>query len=293
MLCLATTATAQQADAFPYPTLPDSLHTPESRAMFLLEHYWDNVCFADTTIIHRPELSEQGFVNFIDLLPRVAPATAATGLRAFADRLYSTTPLPTAEAVRSYFAELADRYLADEASPMRNDLLYAQFLDVMAANKFADAAVRTRNEFMARNVRKNLPGSAAADFEYIDRQGVPHRLCEFQSTFTLLYFYDPDCHHCHDVAQQLIGIPQLVADGGSVRVLAICPYGNDGTWQSKRLGFPEAWTDGYSPDGDIATNDIYYFKSMPSIYLLDANKNVLLKNPDITVLKDFISRQKP
>lgn len=292
LLCLATTTVrAQQTDAFPYPALPDSLHTPESRARFLLEHYWDNVCFADTNIIHRPELSEQGFVNFIDLLPRISPATTAIGLRAFADHLYPARQQDAAETVRSYFCDLADHYLADEDSPMRNDVLYAQFLDVMAANKFADAAARSRNEFMARNLRKNLPGTTAADFEYVDRQGTKHRLSEFRATLTLLYFYDPDCSHCHETARQLMNIPQLTA-GDSIRVLAIYPYEDTDRWQDTANIFPPQWTDGYSPGGHIATNDTYYFKSMPSMYLLDAEKHVLLKNPNISVLKSFISQQK-
>ncbi|MDY4644384.1 DUF5106 domain-containing protein, partial [Prevotella sp.] len=71
-----TNAMAQQADNFPYPTVPDTLRTAETRALYVMEHYWDRFNFADTTLIHRPETTEQGFANFIDLLPRVAPSTA-------------------------------------------------------------------------------------------------------------------------------------------------------------------------------------------------------------------------
>ncbi|MCI7371170.1 DUF5106 domain-containing protein, partial [Prevotella sp.] len=157
-----TNATAQQADNFPYPTVPDTLRTAETRALYVMEHYWDRFNFADTTLMHRPETTEQGFANFIDLLPRVAPSTATLGIKALADHLYNIKTgkeddSKTPELIRDYFATLTEKYLGDSESPLHNDLLYAQFLDVMSANKFASMAERTRNEYMARNLKKNLP----------------------------------------------------------------------------------------------------------------------------------------
>lgn len=280
MLCASLTAAqAQQTHGFPYPAVPDTLRTPDTRAAWLVRHYWDGFNFADTAFLARPEEAEQGFVNFIDLLPRVRQTVAADGLRQFADNIYKGG----AASVREYFATLADSYLGDETSAMHDDVLYAQFLDVMGANKFASIAERTRNEYMARNLRKNLPGSKAADFDYTDRQGRRHSLHDFKARYTLLYFYDPDCRHCRQTLERLRDIPQLTL-GTYVRVLAIYPYGYDDRWAAADTHFPAEWTDGYSTGGDIHTHDIYYIKSMPSIYLLDNEKTVILKNPDLSVL---------
>ena len=120
-------AGAQQTDGFPYPSVPDTLRTPETRAMYVMEHYWDRFDFADTTLVNRPEITEQGFANFLDLLPRVKPATAATGLTALATHLYNIkADEKTAELMHNYFEEIADKYLGDAESPLHNDLLYAQ-----------------------------------------------------------------------------------------------------------------------------------------------------------------------
>ena len=246
MLVATTIATlaghAQQTDAFPYPSVPDTLRTPESRATYVMAHYWDRFDFADTTLAHRPEITEQGFANFIDLLPRVAPATAAMGIKAFVDHLYGMSG-KTCDTMREYFANITDKYLGDSGSPLHNDLLYAQFLDVMAANKYAGIAERTRNGYMARNLRKNLPGTVAADFTYVDRKGAQHHMHDFNAKYTLLYFYDPDCNHCHDTANQLRMLPSLSANS-PCRVLAVYAYDDVERWKSAANGFPAAWTDG-------------------------------------------------
>lgn len=282
-------AAAQQTDAFPYPNVPDSLRTPDTRATYVMRHYWDRFDFADTTLMHRPEITEQGFANFADLLPRINPATAAMGIASFADRLYSGGNGEAANAMRDYFADLIEKYLGDSESPLHNDLLYAQFLDVMSANKFASVAERTRNEYMARNLRKNLPGSTAADFEYIDRQGAKHRMHDFKAPYTILYFYDPDCDHCHEVASEMARIP-AIANGNNFRVLAVYAYDDEERWRKAQNGFPASWTDGLNPDGKITAEDIYYIKSVPSVYLLDSNKKVLLKNPTTELLREAVEK---
>lgn len=294
LVCLKASAALAQSplEKFPYPVVPDSLRTPATRAVYVMQHYWDRFDFNDTTLIHRPQLTEQGFANFVDLLPRVEPATAALGIKAFVDHIYMVgkngEPGKANERMHDYFAELTDKYLGDSDSPLHNDLLYAQFLDVMSANKYASVAERTRNEFMARNLRKNLPGSVAADFEYVDRDGIMHRMHDFRAEYTLLYFYDPDCSHCHKVADELKGMEQI-AEGSKIRVLAIYAYDDSERWKETKTGFPTSWTDGRNPEGKISNDDIYYFKSMPSIYLLDKEKRVLLKNPSTELLHKTLS----
>ena len=284
LLAICTVRAAGQA--FVYPSVPDTLRTPDTRAAWLMRHYWDRFSFADTAFLASPADVEQAFVNYIDLAQRVSSAVAADGMRLFVERMYNDGT----ECVREYFATLADSYLGGDASPVRDDLLYAQYLDIAAASKFASIAERTRNEYMARNLRRNLPGTVAADFEYDDRQGHRHRMHDFAAPKTLLYFYDPDCSHCRDMLGSLLGIPAL-AEGGSVRVLAIYPYGYDDRWAASAPPFPPSWTDGCSAGGDVSARDIYYIKSMPSLYLLDADKRVLLKNPTIGVLHDVLGRE--
>lgn len=54
---------------------------PEQQADFLVKHYWDNVNFADTNYIHHPEVTEQAWADYCDILNHVPLETAQEAMR--------------------------------------------------------------------------------------------------------------------------------------------------------------------------------------------------------------------
>ena len=70
--------------------IPDTLTTPASRNKWLVQHYWDKFDFADTTFLAHAETTEQGYVYFLGLLPRVSKASAAEGIRVLVDYIYKS-----------------------------------------------------------------------------------------------------------------------------------------------------------------------------------------------------------
>ena len=92
LFLMNTLAMNAQERSFVYPIIPDSLQTIEERANFLCEHYWDNFDFKDTLQLNDPNLAEQGFVNFIDLLPRLPQELAKQSIAAFASHAFATPP---------------------------------------------------------------------------------------------------------------------------------------------------------------------------------------------------------
>ena len=54
----------EETKTFRLPDVPDTLTAPEDRAAYLSLHYWDHFDFADTSLISRPEITEQAFVDF-------------------------------------------------------------------------------------------------------------------------------------------------------------------------------------------------------------------------------------
>ena len=47
----------EQKKGFQLPEVPIMLNTPEQRAVYVAEHYWDHFDFADTAYIHLPKNS--------------------------------------------------------------------------------------------------------------------------------------------------------------------------------------------------------------------------------------------
>ena len=50
----------QQRVQFPFPEIPATLTEPEARKAWLLIHYWEQLDFADTTLVNNRDVTEQG-----------------------------------------------------------------------------------------------------------------------------------------------------------------------------------------------------------------------------------------
>lgn len=290
-LVLVTTTRAQSVSepTFPYPTIPEQLQTPEERGAYLARHYWDNFNFRDTTLIHQPELTEQGFANFLDLLPRLDSLAAVEGADVFCKQAFSTA---VPRNVRSYFAELTEHYLYDANSPMLSEELYRIFLHRFAmADGLAD--LRERYQFQLECVEKNRPGTVATDFEYIDRAGHRSSLHETAtSDLLLVYFNDPDCERCHAVTEALAA-DSLFSSNPRLKVLAVYPDADTELWRREPQHFPVSWIDAYSPEGDITTRLLYVIRATPTLYLLDRDHRVLLKDPPLELLQYVLANNIP
>ena len=116
VFALSAVVNSLGSEVFPLPSVPDSLVTAESRANYLALHYWDNIDFNDPTIIGNEDISEQGFSNFISIMPYVTQKEVA-----FAEFISKISLKPD---VQDYFMAVAKKYLAESQSPVFNDELY-------------------------------------------------------------------------------------------------------------------------------------------------------------------------
>ena len=107
------------------------IHAPPytSHAEHLVRHYWDNMDFTDTTYINLPNVTEQAWVDFIDILKIVPDTTAIAAIK----QMYKMADQK--KVVFFYYTDLAEKYLYDPNSPMRNEEFYIPVLDAMLESK--------------------------------------------------------------------------------------------------------------------------------------------------------------
>lgn len=285
LLTLATIATQAQMLAFPYPEIPTTLNTIDERGAYLLQHYWDNYNFADTTLIHIPEITEQGFANYIDLLPRFQ-SDMQPSIDIFAQKAYGQEAAPK---VAYNFETITEHYLSDPNSPMRNEELYILFLQAQVKAMQHIGHDASRPASLLANALKNRPGHKAADFAYTTRSGQHATLWTTQAPKLLLIFYDPDCSHCSEILKELSSDATLNSQiaNGQITVLAIYTEGNRQLWHNTASNMPQNWTVGID-ESNIVDQQIYDIPAMPVLYLLDNNKTVLMKDPTSTVLLSLL-----
>lgn len=142
------------------PAIPTMMTAPEQRADFLVKHYWDNVNFTDTNYIHHPEVTEQAWADYCDILNHVPLETAQEAMRKTIERTNVD------KKVFTYITDLADKYLYDPNSPMRNEEFYIPVLDAMLDSPLLEEIEKVRPKARRKLAQKNRIGTKALNFNY-------------------------------------------------------------------------------------------------------------------------------
>jgi hypothetical protein len=278
--------TGEKDHTFVLPALPETLTDPPARANYLVTHYWDHFDFSDTVLIHLPAVSEQAFVDYIDVLPYSDKAVAIQSIQ---------TTLASAEKEKTgkmyaYFLGLADKYLYDSNSPFHNDEFYIPVAEYILSDKRTAKMEKVRPSYRLSLMKKNKTGEIAADFAYTLPSGKINHLYDIKTNYTILLFYDPECHLCEELitSLKLSSIIQSIHRKGELEVLAVYPGDEGAAWKKRGKTIPENWINGQNTS--IKKDELYDLKTIPTLYLLDKDKKVLLKDINFNTLEKWIEK---
>lgn len=282
----------QQQTLFPFPTIPSTQTEPEVRKAYLLTHYWDKFDFADTTLVNNRDVTEQGFVNFIALL---LDGTTSEELTHESLKNWCTGFVGKDHA-RQVLTQMADDYLFNPNSPYYNETLYGMYLETFLDVLPQTDAMRSSYQFRLELLRRNNVGDKATDFTYYLPDGTHRTLTAtpVKNNRLLLVFYDPECESCHEVLQQMVADKALAetVQAGKMSVLAVYTEGNDEAWRKALPDMPEGWMVGTDREA-VKMGALYDLKAMPSLYLLDGQKRVILKDATYETVRRTVMQQEP
>lgn len=266
------------------PAIPAMMTAPEQRADFLAKHYWDNVNFADTNYIHHPEVTEQAWADYCDLLNHVPLETARQAMRNVIDRTNIE------KKVFTYITDLADKYLYDPNSPMRNEEFYISVLEAMIASPILDETEKIRPQARLKLAQKNRIGTKALNFTYTLASGAQGSLYQLKTDYLLLFINNPGCQACTETIEGLKNAPiinQLLKEKKLI-LLSIYPDEELDEWKKHLNEFPNEWINGYDKKFTIKEEQIYDLKAIPTLYLLDKEKTVLLKDATAPAIEAYL-----
>ena len=261
---------------FRLPEVPSILHSPEARAQFISEHYWDNFDFADTAYIHLPDITQQAIVNFMDLMQRVPQNIAEKSISNLYDK---ASPHP---AMLGHFWETMSRYWNDATSPLKNEGMFIVLCRQIEQHPQVDEALKQRAAYACRLAEKNRVGHLATDFVYTLASGKQGRLYRIKADYILLFLYNPDCDICTDIKNRMkqSSVLNEMLHNGTLKILTIYPDDDIALWQNRIAELSEKWINAYDKEQILSRDLLYDLSSMPSFYLLDKEKRVLLKDAD-------------
>lgn len=265
---------------FQLPEVPTMLQSVEERLNYVVEHYWDNFDFQDTAYIHLPEVTEQAIANYVDLLGRTTLDIASSALQ---NTLKSAMREPM---MLKYLNSQLRRYMTDPNSPIRNEELYEPAAQFLSTATSIDETIRIKATRDLKLIKLNRRGSIANNFSYRLPNGKVQALHQILSPMTLLLFFDPDCHTCSEVIEELKASPIL--NQANLQIVAIYPEGDADIWRDYLPKLPQNWINGHDYTLTVLNRELYNLNAMPTLYLLDAEKRVLVKDGTIREIEYYL-----
>lgn len=278
----------QSTYEYKLPEVPLLLTDSAEISKYIALHYWDNYDFNDTTLIHRSSNCEELFVNFIGLLQKEPIDIASRSIKTMMQKAQTNS------TVFSCFMTLSERYLYNPTSPVRNDEFYIPALEVIVSSKLIDESHKIRPLYQLKMARKNRVGTKATDLNFILPQGKSQRIYEINSMFTLLYFYNPDCHTCREILLKMENSAMLtkLTANKTLKIVAIDTNGDNEEWLKYKTLIPDSWINGWDKSQEINSGNKYDLKASPTFYLLDKNKIIVLKDAQIELIINYLGNIK-
>ena len=294
---------AEQFQALPFPDvkIPAMMTGSADVAEYISMHYWDGLTDpsrdypCDSLYVSgvKKEDVEQKFADWNAVLGVLPLSIADKAVNALYEKAAACERKDTSSNVFDTFVMLAEKYFYDPNSPVRNEDHYHAFVRNLASFEGFDEAVRGKYAYQARMTALNREGTVAADFRFADRNGRIHSLHGINAPMTLLFFSNPGCDACMEIIKVLSGhegIASMIADG-RLAVLNIYIDEDIQAWREYMPIYPEQWYNGFDPDLVIRGETLYNVRAIPSLYLLDHEKRVILKDaPENRVFETLLSR---
>ena len=272
--------------SFVLSEIPLMLDTPAARATFLAQHYWDHFDFADTAYIHLPDITEQAIVNFMDLMQHVSEKDAETAIGVLYEKAAPHS------SMLWHFWETMSRYWKDANSPIRNEELFIKMCRQIESVPQVEEVLKQRAAYSRQLVEKNRVGQPATDFVYTLESGNQGRLYGLKAAYTLVFFYNPDCHTCGEIKEVMkksLLLKDLVSKG-QLKILTLYPDEDVQLWKSHLHEMSNEWINAYDKGQVLTLEHLYDLSAIPSFYLLDKDKKVLLKDVDWMDVQRFFAK---
>lgn len=266
------------------PKVPTMITDPNEAMQYMADHYWDNMDFADTAYINK-DVTEQFYADYLNMLRMIPTEAGVKSIQALMDKAKAN------EDMYDYFIDRAEHYLYDPNSPYRDEDLYISVLENIVSRDDLEDIYKLRYESQLEMALKNRIGQQATDIAITLSSGRTLRLHDIKADFTLLFFINPDCGACALATEELNESPvvrQLI-ESGELKVVTVYPDEDLTAWRNHLADMPGDWINSYDGAQVIRNQDLYDLRAIPSLYLLDRDKAIILKDiPSGSMIHNYL-----
>ena len=291
--------TAAAADnRYAMPEVPALINDNQEALDYITTHYWDKFFSED-----RPGVQDTSLVRgfskaayeeiFYQFALFLRGATVSKGLEACRTMLDKTEKAQLAAPEGTLWGKVTEMYyhiLQDPNSPWRNEEFCIPLLEKLSASSLSTEGERERAAKELPRFCLNRLGEKANDFQFTLRNGRTKSVYGIDAEYTILFFSNPGCPNCREVMeslQQFPGIDALI-ENKQLAVANIYPDEDLGEWIKYSEIYPKNWLNGYDHLLAVNKTPLYNLRAIPSVYLLDKDKRVLLKDVPTDFLLQYL-----
>lgn len=295
--------------SFPTVSVPSVYGDGTQEAMdYVLDHYWDAFLKGDGTTGPDTVLGvadgdvEQALANYIQILETVKSEATPDSLQPlrkaqhsvsrFFRRLEARQRADTSAHTYLRMTEIVARYLYDPNSPLRDEDLYLPFVEAMAESQCTRDDVRTACRHELQMCRTNPFGSQAPDFKFSRIDGSKSHLYAVNAEYTMLFFSNPGCESCKQIIHDVMSRQYVESYIASGRLAIVNIYVDEEikAWREYHHNYPRSWINGYDHTFSLRDSWKYDIRAIPSLYLLDSGKRVLMKDAPTEKVLSFLDK---
>lgn len=224
---------------------------------------------------------EQLFVNYLYSLRGKSYDAYADSLRSWFRRYQRDTAM----------LAVVEKYLYDPNSPYRNEELYLPFVHELVQSEYTADSLREAYAYDEKMCSLNRVNTQAADFEFETLQGKRETLYKINGKYTLLIFNNPGCEACKEVIELLSRNDRIYKAVLEESLAVVNVYIDDdiALWKKSAKEYPSRWHSGFDPNHVIRTDCRYNVRAIPSLYILDEKKKVIMKDAPVEKVNYFLT----
>ena len=265
----------------PYPS-PKTREEADEEFYYLKDHFFDNIDLLDKRFWYTNYLHQKVEAYITKQVENIPDTMAIAASRLVAKTMADTT------CYQLMLSRLTNLALQSNLMGMEN--VWAKLAEdyyMKGLANWSDSAFLSDIKSEYAKIRYNRIGMKARDIVLLDSLNRNVNLHKLGSKFTLLCFYEPSCGHCKKEVPAFHELHKKYADKG-LEVACVYNWADKKEWQDfvkEHKLYGTHWHNLWDPNKTSKYWEYYNTVTMPSVYLLDENKEIVAKKFNETTLE--------
>lgn len=284
----------QSSQEIEIPDTPEEILSQEKgdslekvwRFEYYRDHFFDYIDFSDDRMLRTPIL-HQKMVYFVDKLTYQVPDSLCKATEFIVEKARAND-----EVFRYAVITLTNKYATSKV--MGFDAVYVCMAEKYYLTKqawWADSTMLDKIYDRVVKIKPNILGVRAKNICMKDMYGDKACLYDVKSDYTILVFWDATCGHCKKEVPQLHQVYQKFKEY-NVKAFAVSNEITNEKW----LEFIEEhnmgdWINAIDLERQSPFRQYYDIYSTPVLYLLDKDKDIILKRVSHDQIDEYLSNE--